>query len=169
MIALLPTMIQTSVVGTRITAARNKKTWDTFLTTPVSGREILWSKSRVGLTSLKTGWPLLVIWALGLACGVVTPLGVPVTALDLVLLTWAFASTRGWADRGLLGNHNNTETHYLLGTAARAMPIRHVGSSSLHDCSNFVASRVRPCCFSNMARGFQRFLGSGPGNDIGLQ
>ena len=39
-------------------------------------QEILWSKSRVALTNLKAGWPLLIIWVLGLACGVVTPLGV---------------------------------------------------------------------------------------------
>jgi hypothetical protein len=89
MLALLPAMIQTSLVGTRITAERDKKTWDTFLTTPLSASEILWSKSRVALTSLKTGWPLLVIWVLGLACGVVTPLGVFVAALDLVLVAWA--------------------------------------------------------------------------------
>jgi hypothetical protein len=89
MLALLPAMIQTSLVGTRITAERDKKTWDTFLTTPLSATEILRSKSRVALTSLKTGWPLVIIWVLGLACGVVTPLGIIITALDLVLLTWA--------------------------------------------------------------------------------
>lgn len=89
LLALLPAMIQTSLVGTRITAERDKKTWDTFLTTPLSGTEILWSKARVALTSLETGWPLLVIWVLGLACGVVTPLGVFVAALDLVLVAWA--------------------------------------------------------------------------------
>ncbi len=70
MLALLPSMIQTSLVGTRITVERDKKTWDTFLTTPLSATEILWSKSRVALTNLKAGWPLLIIWVLGLACGV---------------------------------------------------------------------------------------------------
>jgi hypothetical protein len=89
LLALLPAMIQTSLVGTRITAERNKKTWDTFLTTPLSGTEILRSKAHVALTSVKTGWPLLVIWVLGLACGVVTTLGVFVAALDLVLVAWA--------------------------------------------------------------------------------
>ena len=92
MLALLPAMIQTSLVGTRITAERDKKTWDTFLTTPLSATEILWSKSRVALTSLKTGWPLLVIWVLGLACGVVTPLGVFVTARS----TWCCSPGLSW-------------------------------------------------------------------------
>ena len=89
LLALFPAMIQTSLVGTRIATERDKKTWDTFLTTPFSGSEILWSKARVAIACLITGWPLLLIWILGLACGVVTPLGVLFTALDLMMLTWA--------------------------------------------------------------------------------
>jgi hypothetical protein len=97
LLGLFPSMFQTTLVGTRIVLERDKKTWDTFLTTPLSGREILLSKTRVAIDALKTSWPLLIVWGLGLAFGVVTPLGVLFVAADLVLLTWAFlALTLYW-------------------------------------------------------------------------
>lgn len=89
LIALIPSLNQTSLVGTRIKSERDKKTWDALLTTPLGGREILWSKTRVVQAALWPARPLLVIWALGLTCGVVVPLGVLLAAIDLFLLTWA--------------------------------------------------------------------------------
>ena len=53
LLAVLPVMIQTSLVGTRMSAERDKKTWETFLTTPLVGTEILWSKARAERASGK--------------------------------------------------------------------------------------------------------------------
>ena len=91
LLGLLPAMSETSLVSTRIISERNRKTWDILLTTPLSGREILWSKSRVAIQGLwQTTRPLIVIWILALACGVVVPLGVVLAAVDLLLVAWVF-------------------------------------------------------------------------------
>ncbi len=90
MLALLPALGAGSMVAGRIVTERDKKTWDAFLTTPLTGGEILRSKARVAVRSLwQTARPLPALWALGLACGVVTPLGVALAAVDLVLVAWA--------------------------------------------------------------------------------
>lgn len=88
-LAVFPALIQASTVGTRIAAERDGGTWDALLATPPSGPEILRSKARVALRLLAAGWPLLIVWALGLACGAVTPWGVALAAVDLALFTWA--------------------------------------------------------------------------------
>src|SRR5262249_20672803 len=36
-----------------------------------------------------SAWPLLILWALGLGCGVVLPFGLLLAAIDLTVLTWA--------------------------------------------------------------------------------
>jgi ABC-type Na+ efflux pump permease subunit len=90
LLALLPTLSVASLVAGRITTERDKKTWDAFLTTPLTGAEIVRSKARVAAHSLwQAAWPLPILWALGLACGVVLPLGVALSAIDLVLAFWA--------------------------------------------------------------------------------
>ena len=55
LLAFLPAMGASSLVTGRITTERDKKTWDAFLTTPLSGEEILRSKARVAVH-----WPLAV-------------------------------------------------------------------------------------------------------------
>jgi hypothetical protein len=90
MLALLPMLNIPSIVSARIAAERDKKSWDIFLTTPLEGREILRSKATVALHGLwQTGWLLPIVWALGLACGVILPMGVALAAVDLALLAWA--------------------------------------------------------------------------------
>ena len=89
-LAFLPAMNLTSLVSGRITAEKDKKTWDGLLLTPMDGAEIIRSKRRSALQGLRPlVVPLLVVWGLGLACGVLTPLGVAVAALDLALVSWA--------------------------------------------------------------------------------
>jgi ABC-type Na+ efflux pump permease subunit len=90
LLALFPAMAQGSFVGMRITLERDKKTWDILLATPLTGDEILRAKVRASLTLLKPNWPILLVWALGVASGAVSLLGVGLAAIDLLLLTWAF-------------------------------------------------------------------------------
>ena len=94
LLGLLPAISVASLVAGRIVTERDKKTWDAFLTTPLSGEEILRSKARVAVTSLirHAAWPLPILWLLGLACGVLTPLGVALTAVDLAMATWALVT-----------------------------------------------------------------------------
>jgi hypothetical protein len=90
MLAFLPSLGMASIVAGRITTERDKKTWDAFLTTPLTGEEILWSKARVALHGIWLGaWPLPILWVLGIACGVVSPLGVILASIDLLLIVWA--------------------------------------------------------------------------------
>jgi hypothetical protein len=90
MLAFLPAMMTASLITGRITIERDKKTWDTFLTTPLTGEEILRSKARVAVKGLwQAARPLLLLWAIGIGLGVVSPLGVALTAIDLVLAVWA--------------------------------------------------------------------------------
>jgi hypothetical protein len=90
MLCLLPTLGVSTLVSTKITTERDKKTWDAFLTTPLDGEEILRSKARVALNGLwHTAWPLPLFWVLGLACGVILPLGVALATVDLLILVWA--------------------------------------------------------------------------------
>lgn len=88
MLGVFPVMLQTSMVGTRLTAERDGKTWDALLATPLTGPEILRPKVRVALRLLASCWPLVLIWVLGVACGAVTALGVVLTAADFALFTW---------------------------------------------------------------------------------
>jgi hypothetical protein len=90
LLALLPALSLITTVAGRITAEKDKKSWDALLMTPLDGEEILRSKARAAMQSIwHPAKPLLVLWALGLASGVVTPLGVAVTAIDLGLAVWA--------------------------------------------------------------------------------
>ena len=90
LLGFLPSIFQPSAIAGRITTERDKKTWEAFLMTPLEAREILRSKARVVLHGVaQAAWPLLVLWALGIACGVVTPIGVALTAVDLALVLWA--------------------------------------------------------------------------------
>ncbi len=90
LLAFLPALGAGVLVAGRIVTERDKKTWDAFLTTPLSGAEILRSKARVAVRGLwYSARPLPALWVLGLACGVVAPLGVALAAVDLALVAWA--------------------------------------------------------------------------------
>lgn len=89
LLALFPALNLASLVAGRITTERDKKTRDAILTTPLDGGEILRSKALAAIHNIwQAAWPLPILWALGLACGVVLPLGVALAALDLLLLVW---------------------------------------------------------------------------------
>jgi len=90
LLGLLPALGAASIVSARITTERDKKTWDIFLTTPLEGPEILRSKAIVAAQGFwQHGWPILVLWTLGMACGAITPVGVALAAVDLASLFWA--------------------------------------------------------------------------------
>lgn len=89
-LALFPALSMGALVAGRITTERDKKTWESLLTTPLEGREILRSKALAALHGLgQSAWPLPILWVLGLACGAVTPLGVLFAAADLTVAIWA--------------------------------------------------------------------------------
>jgi hypothetical protein len=67
-----------------ITLERNRKTWDVFLTTPLTGAEILQGKRRATTLNLLPMARLIVaLTILGVACGGVHPLGALATFVDL--------------------------------------------------------------------------------------
>ena len=89
LLAFMPALGLGSLVAGRITSERDRKTWDDFLTTPLEGGEILRSKARAGLAGIWQGARSLpILWALGIASGVVGPLGVALAAVDLALIVW---------------------------------------------------------------------------------
>jgi hypothetical protein len=89
LLAFLPSLNLVSLIVGRITTEKDKKTWDALLATPLDGEEILRSKARAATHGIwQLARPLVVLWMLGIACGVVTPLGVALAAIDLVLVVW---------------------------------------------------------------------------------
>ncbi|MEJ7636692.1 MAG: hypothetical protein WKF75_01580 [Singulisphaera sp.] len=87
-LALLPMLSLGSLVSGRIIGDRDKKAWDTLLTTPFTGEEILRSKARAGLDGLRQTVLPPGRLVLGIACGVVLPAGVVFAAVDLLLAVW---------------------------------------------------------------------------------
>ncbi len=86
---LMPALTMGSIVAGKITTERDKKTWDTLLTTPLGGEEILRSKTRAALYAFgQMAWPVPIVWVLGLICGAVSPLGTILAVVDLLLLLW---------------------------------------------------------------------------------
>ncbi len=97
LLVFLPALGLPALIVGRITAERDRKTWDAFLTTPLTDQEILRSKSRAALHGLwqAAKWvPLL--WVLGLATGSVMPLGVALAGIDLALCVWAAVALGLW-------------------------------------------------------------------------
>jgi hypothetical protein len=75
---------------------RDKKTWESLLTTPLTGREILGSKMRVVARNLRQAWRwMLPLWLLGVACDALHPLGALVALAGL-----ASVSALGLAEGG---------------------------------------------------------------------
>jgi hypothetical protein len=90
LLAFLPAIGASALVVGRITAERDKKTWEVFLTTPLDAEGVLRSKARVAAHGIwQSAWPLLVLWTIGLVCGVLMPLGVALATIDLLLVVWA--------------------------------------------------------------------------------
>ena len=89
MLGLVPMIAAAGNLAGRITIERNKKTWESLLTTPLTGPEILWSKMRVDVRNVwAAGRWLIPLWLLGIVCGAVHPLGVVVAAAGMTLGTW---------------------------------------------------------------------------------
>lgn len=94
LLVLIPSVTQFSIVGAQITADRDKRAWEIFLTTPLTGEEILRSKARAAMHGLwMVAWPVPLLLALGLVCGVLMPAGVVMAAIDVLLLAWAAVAT----------------------------------------------------------------------------
>ena len=90
LLAFMPALGLANLVSSKIVAEKDKKNWDVLLTTPLEGDEIVRSKARAAWHGIRE-WSLAApaFWALGLACGVVTSLGVALAAIDLALFAWA--------------------------------------------------------------------------------
>ncbi len=68
MLGLVPMIAAAGNLAGRITIERNKKTWESLLTTPLTGPEILWSKMRVDARNVwAAGRWLIPLWLLGIA------------------------------------------------------------------------------------------------------
>ncbi len=68
-LGMLP-MIFAGAVADRIMVERSKKTWESLLTTPLTGAEILSSKMRVAARYIWTAARgLIPLWLLGIVCG----------------------------------------------------------------------------------------------------
>jgi len=87
----------TAAAPTRITTERDKQTWDSLLTTPLTGREILGGKMWAGACAIRpiAGW-LAMLLVLGVAAGSITPLGAIWVGLDLPLAIWAGIAAGTW-------------------------------------------------------------------------
>jgi ABC-type Na+ efflux pump permease subunit len=74
----------TTGVAGQIAIERDKKTWESLLTTPLTGPEILSSKLRGtgAFVWAITRW-LIPLWLLGILCGALHPLGVVLAAVGL--------------------------------------------------------------------------------------
>jgi ABC-type transport system involved in multi-copper enzyme maturation permease subunit len=89
MLGLSPMMSAGTAAAARITLERDKKTWESLLTTPLTGPEILSSKMRVDAQTIwKFGSWLIPLWLLGIACGALHPLGAVLAFAGLVVGTW---------------------------------------------------------------------------------
>jgi hypothetical protein len=84
-------------VSAQFTLERDKKTWDALLATVLSGAQIITSKARVSATTTfqSARW-LIPVWALGMACGALHPLGVLFVCVEFPLAAWAGLALGTW-------------------------------------------------------------------------
>jgi ABC-type Na+ efflux pump permease subunit len=85
---LLP-MALLSSAGASVDLEKSKKTWEVFLTTPLSAAEIVSSKMQA---ALRKAWPLArflgILWLAGIVCGAIHPVSAIVSALELAAFWW---------------------------------------------------------------------------------
>jgi ABC-type transport system involved in multi-copper enzyme maturation permease subunit len=97
LLGVFPLLAATAGTTDRIAIERNKKTWEPLLTTPLTGEEILSSKMRVIARSLwSMGRWLIPLWALGIACDALHPLGALVAGAELLLAVRAGVALGVW-------------------------------------------------------------------------
>lgn len=81
-LGLSPAAATVATLSTKIRTEHDKKTWEALLTTPLTGREILGSKTRAIVRGLRRlGGCLIILWCLGIACDALHPLGAAVAGL----------------------------------------------------------------------------------------
>jgi ABC-type Na+ efflux pump permease subunit len=97
LVGVIPTMATPASILDRFTRERDKRTWESLLTTSLSGPEILWAKTRVLLRGLlsSAAW-IIPLWLLGILCGSLHPLGALLAAADLVALLWLGVAVGIW-------------------------------------------------------------------------
>jgi hypothetical protein len=155
MLAALPVLGTAAMVAGRIKAEMDRKTWDAFLTTPLTGEEVLRSKARVAVYGLRhSAWPLPILWTMGIACGVVTPLGVILTTIDLALGVWASVTLGLYLGirPGTTNSVSNRTALTMLGYMAFHVPLLGAAMASSAELalrsrrvgSNRVAYPIRP-------------------------
>ena len=96
-LGVAPLLVASAGMTDRIQFERNKKTWESLLTTPLTGAEILSSKMQVTVRILwSAGRWLIPLWVLGIACDGLHPLGVLVAAVELPMAAWAGLALGTW-------------------------------------------------------------------------
>ena len=97
LVGVVPMMVTPASILDRFTRERDKSTWESLLTTSLSGPEILWSKTRVLLRGLRStvAW-IVPLWLLGIVCGSLHPLGTLIAATELAALLWVGVSMGIW-------------------------------------------------------------------------
>jgi ABC-type Na+ efflux pump permease subunit len=89
LLGVTPVIAAGSGTTARIVLERHKKTWEPLLTTPLTGRELLRSKLRVGE---RVAWSavrwLIPLWLLGIVCLAVFPPGVLLAGAGLAAGFW---------------------------------------------------------------------------------
>jgi hypothetical protein len=126
LLALFPVSGLPALVTGRITAERDRKTWDVVLTTPLEGAEILRSKARAAARLIgRAAWALVPIWFLGVASGAVVLFGPLLAAVDLALAAWAaFALGAYLGVRSVKTNDANSRSAFcMLGYFALHTPL----------------------------------------------
>lgn len=84
-----------SAAAASITSEREQDTWISLIATLLTGREIVSSKIRGAIWSIRRiVWLMVGLWALGMASGAVHPLGALLAALELAAAAW-FAAALG--------------------------------------------------------------------------
>jgi ABC-type transport system involved in multi-copper enzyme maturation permease subunit len=96
-LGVFPATIPAASLADLFTRERDKNTWDALLSTSLTGRDILWGKTKVMFNSV---WPaircVIPLWALGIACDGVAIAGVLSAAIALAVLLGTATSLGTW-------------------------------------------------------------------------
>jgi len=115
-----------AVAAARITTERDKQTWDSLLTTPLTGREILGGKMRATACAIRplAAW-LAALLVMGVAAGSITLPGMIWVGLDLTIAVWAGIAAGAWlgARPGSTAAAANRAGIFALGLTAIHLPM----------------------------------------------
>ena len=139
----------------RITTERDKQTWTSLLTTPLTGREILVGKMRATARTFRpVAGTAAVLVALGVACGSLNPLGAVWVAADLPIAAWAGIAVGTWlgARPGTTAAASSHAAMASLGLAALHLPLILLALASAPEVASFgaMAGWIRLVVYSGL-------------------